>query len=79
MKLSSYDKIAQTVWFIYFLKEIYFLTLLEAQAPNASRAVSGETSLLDLQMVPSQCPYMAFSLRGYAERLRERYLWCPFS
>lgn len=79
MKLSSYNKIAQTAWFIYFLIEIYFLTLLEAQAPNASRTASGETSLLELQMVLSQCPYMAFSLGGYAERSRERYLWCPFS
>ena len=60
MKLSSYNKIAQTAWFIYFLIEIYFLTLLEAQAPNASRTASGETSLLELQMVLSQCPYMAF-------------------
>lgn len=71
MKSSSYNKISQTAWFIYFLIEIYFLTLLEVQDPNASRAASGETSLLDLQMALSQYPYMAFSLDGYAERLRE--------
>lgn len=73
-KSSSYNKIPQTVWFISFLIEICFLTLLEAQDPNVSRAASGETSLLDLQMALPQCPYMAFSLSGYAERLRERDL-----